>query len=44
MVGGLVAEAMWWVAGSTGNKANSVPTEVGVEVGTELGNLHVLSE
>ena len=48
MVGGSVAEAMWWVGwlrrlcggwlDQLGIKLTQSPTEVGVEVGTELGN------
>ena len=40
LCGGLVAEAMWWVAGAIGNKAISASNlvEVEVEVEAELGN------
>ena len=40
LCGGLVAEAMWWVAGEIGNKAISASNlvEVEVEVEAELGN------
>ena len=39
LCGGLVAEAMWWVAGEIGNKAISASNlvEVEVEVEAELG-------
>ena len=38
MVGGSVAEAMWWVVRLVGNKANLSPSSVGARVGAELGN------
>ena len=37
LCGGLVAEAMWWVAGAIGNKAISASNLVEVEVEAELG-------